>query len=690
MKQTVCPNCRTSLSLPHDMPRVMCSVCGTNFAPARKGAGFSGIAIYVVAGLVVGLVILVLAGATIGGVAMLAMSNTSEEVADESQDSGIALFPNVFSGSTETASNPTDSGGFNEPIPFSQQPKFSQAYGSMHYAWSQGVSKRYRFTYEADVGNDTSILEGGVTYTASGADPLSVMDADELESLKGSATGTGFVVRPDGYIATCAHVVQGSNHMQVELNGNSYIAKVVAIDSQHDLALLRINEKDLSYLPLADSNQVRLAEEVRAFGFPMTDVLGESLKITRGSVAGVIEKDGKKQFQFDATVNPGNSGGPIVNDKGEVFGVATSIMVGEDISAMSFAVVANDLRKLLDVNNLNYQLPDPNATSLSGPDLADQVGKSIALIKVTLGTDGVGVAEKKLVNFSANWRPYRKQKNSSRRTPDGSSVTDTGSVLVDSVGDIGHCSGKRSMPSFLGPVALMCFEKLPDDDSVRKWDSTKLRMIPQTKTTSVLVQPSPYDRLRDPYMRRYRPSAPRVQTRSSLSLHPAIEQTNYRILSESDDVVRVSKDYELTTVDDEGSLPYAKVVGSGTMNFDKVKHLPISMNFRGKLTITIDGASTTIDFRLNYDLDEGTNDSVASNDKPRTDQWPEQPSVTPPSRPSTPNRVPSTPPPSSSGPTTRPDPPVVITPRPKPGYRGAKSNAPVSENGLTLLDLSSP
>ena len=94
-------------------------------------------------------------------------------------------------------------------------------------------------------------------------------------SAEGSpGSGTAFVVSADGYLLTCDHVVRTATDIKVTLGEQTTSCKVVARDSAHDLALLHTERKDLPVLPLADSDAVELAQEVRTAGFPLSDVLG--------------------------------------------------------------------------------------------------------------------------------------------------------------------------------------------------------------------------------------------------------------------------------------------------------------------------------------------------------------------------------------------------------------------------------
>ena len=155
------------------------------------------------------------------------------------------------------------------------------------------------------------------------------------------STGSGFVIDPEGYILTNAHVVSGARRVQIviptgqpdgtlatALTGKSSLipARIVGIATELDLALLKVDDMKLPALPLATYSAVRQGETVFAFGSP----IGLRNSLTHGlisSVARQVDPDSPLIYiQTDAPINPGNSGGPLVNIRGEVVGVNTFIV----------------------------------------------------------------------------------------------------------------------------------------------------------------------------------------------------------------------------------------------------------------------------------------------------------------------------------------------------------------------------
>jgi len=168
-------------------------------------------------------------------------------------------------------------------------------------------------------------------------------------------SGSGVIIRQDGYIVTNNHVVQGATKIEVTLNNNkTYEAKVIGTDPVTDVALIKVEANGLPIVPFADSDKLRLGEWVLAIGSP----LGEELKGT--ITAGIVSAKGRQMpsnsrefkiesfIQTDAAVNPGNSGGALVNKAGELVGINTAIVSQTGAySGYSFAIPSNIVKKVV-------------------------------------------------------------------------------------------------------------------------------------------------------------------------------------------------------------------------------------------------------------------------------------------------------------------------------------------------------
>jgi S1-C subfamily serine protease len=134
------------------------------------------------------------------------------------------------------------------------------------------------------------------------------------------STGTCFAIGPDGLLLTARHVIAGAREIDVRFPGSAvFAATVVGADEAEDVALLRIQRPTHDYLPLAQPGAVRLGEPVFTVGFPAVDVLGDAPKYSDGTVGALsgLEND-PPSLQLSVPVQPGSSGGPVVNDRGEV------------------------------------------------------------------------------------------------------------------------------------------------------------------------------------------------------------------------------------------------------------------------------------------------------------------------------------------------------------------------------------
>lgn len=172
--------------------------------------------------------------------------------------------------------------------------------------------------------------------------------------------GSGFIVREDGVIVTNAHVVSGANKISVALrDGTSYPAKLLGIDEQNDLAVLKIEAKKLPVATLGTSRDLLIGEWAIAIGNPFGFILGNTEpSVTAGVISGTgrnLTARGEGQgvyvdmIQTDAAINLGNSGGPLVNALGEVIGVNSSIYSPSGGSVgLGFAIPIDRARRVTD------------------------------------------------------------------------------------------------------------------------------------------------------------------------------------------------------------------------------------------------------------------------------------------------------------------------------------------------------
>lgn len=174
-------------------------------------------------------------------------------------------------------------------------------------------------------------------------------DSSYFDAVPTSDTGSGFLISGDGLIVTNEHVIADASVITVSLHdGSVYEAALVGIDSENDIAVIRINVEEgvqLSFLEFGDSSSLAVGQKVLAIGNPF----GYDRTLVTGIISGlsrpIRDEDGKVllgMIQTDAPINPGNSGGPLLNTKGQVIGINTAIYSTSGTSqGMNFAVASN-------------------------------------------------------------------------------------------------------------------------------------------------------------------------------------------------------------------------------------------------------------------------------------------------------------------------------------------------------------
>jgi Do/DeqQ family serine protease len=164
-------------------------------------------------------------------------------------------------------------------------------------------------------------------------------------------TGSGVIINADGYIITNNHVINNADKLTVTLNNNkTYKAEIVGFDSKTDIALLKIDaDKDLPFVAFADSDQAKIGEWVLAVGNPFNLTSTVTAGIISAKARDLSGTSSQSFIQTDAAVNPGNSGGALVNTKGELIGINTAIssQTGSYIG-YSFAVPSNIARRVIE------------------------------------------------------------------------------------------------------------------------------------------------------------------------------------------------------------------------------------------------------------------------------------------------------------------------------------------------------
>ena len=181
--------------------------------------------------------------------------------------------------------------------------------------------------------------------------------------------GSGFFINEKGYIATNYHVVEEANAIQVEYfqKGvkNIFSAKVIVTDKQNDLAIIQVDDpkfKTLPTIPYVFSSTIKdVGSEVFALGYPMAQVMGDEIKFTDGKISSKTGIEGDiTVYQISVPIQPGNSGGPLFDNKGNLVGITSSGLNKEYFNSenVNYAIKTTYLKNLIDVMPENIRLPN--------------------------------------------------------------------------------------------------------------------------------------------------------------------------------------------------------------------------------------------------------------------------------------------------------------------------------------------
>ena len=209
---------------------------------------------------------------------------------------------------------------------------------------------------------------------------------NESEKIVLLGTGTGFFINELGYLISNHHVIGNCKLVQAKYKGEIFDVELSSFDAVNDLAVGRIKQRNTEYIKLG--NDISLAEDILVFGFPLTDKLGFSIKATKGIVSSLSGPSNNSAIiQFDASIQQGNSGGPIVNDKSELLGVTVATNSIADIleetgtipQNINYGIKVQTLRSFLDANAIKYEISN-QLQKLENKVIAKEVSNATMLV----------------------------------------------------------------------------------------------------------------------------------------------------------------------------------------------------------------------------------------------------------------------------------------------------------------------
>ena len=241
----------------------------------------------------------------------------------------------------------------------------------------EGFWKNDQFQYTQDIGSSPKIAQKKPDRNDSNSSKSYNQIPDDKEIT--ASSGSGFAVSEDGYIITNNHVIDQCQSVVIHFEGEEIPATVVSYDTKNDLALLKGDFSPQTIFPLSNSRP-ELLQDVYVAGYPFGVQISSAIKVTKGIISSLTGIGNNfSNIQIDAALQSGNSGGPILDDLGNVVGVAVSKLdakfmyenYGSIPENTNFGIKANVVKSILDSNNVAY--PKSNAIDIDKSELARMI-----------------------------------------------------------------------------------------------------------------------------------------------------------------------------------------------------------------------------------------------------------------------------------------------------------------------------
>ena len=259
------------------------------------------------------------------------------------------------------------------------------------YTYSKQLPSHFRGKYKIDYSQDPyfqidantyknnfqcRIIENVIAKKPKKKKPKSTPDDDKIVP---AGSGSGFFVSKDGHAITNYHVIEGCDINKLSFKGSQTEVKVLAVDKVNDIAILKSNAKPDVIFPVSNED-VSLLEDVIVAGFPLGKQISSAIKTHKGVVTALAGAgDNYSFFQTDAAINQGNSGGPIINQKGNVVGIAVATWVEEGVQGVHFGIKSSTLKTFASANGLSFL--SPNYRDQSNKSLGELITKGTVYVE---------------------------------------------------------------------------------------------------------------------------------------------------------------------------------------------------------------------------------------------------------------------------------------------------------------------
>lgn len=220
-----------------------------------------------------------------------------------------------------------------------------------------------------------------------------------------AGSGSGFFVLKNGTVITNYHVIEGCDVNKITYKGSQSEAKVLSIDKVNDIAILKTNINPAAVFSVSNED-VSLLEDVIVAGYPLGKQISSAIKTHKGVVTALAGAgDNYSYFQTDAAINQGNSGGPIINQKGNLVGIAVQTWMEEGVQGVHFGIKSSTLKTFASANGLKFLAP--NNRDLSNKELGKLITESTVYVECHMTIAKIKKMLAEMENKKAFFKEYK-------------------------------------------------------------------------------------------------------------------------------------------------------------------------------------------------------------------------------------------------------------------------------------------